>query len=80
MSVPNLSDLLTIAKTTVKELQPSEQFIVRDLFRGFEWNRIQKGDRTRLGAAFHVWALAGGKSSLKPLGKTPQNQQIYEKL
>ncbi len=80
MSASSISNLLEVAQSTLKELHAGEQFIVKDLFRGFEWNRIYKGDRTRLGSSFYAWALAEGKSSIQSLGKTPQNQQIYEKL
>ena len=53
---------------------------MKDLFRGFVWNRIARGDRTRLGGMMLNYAGGDGASVLEPVAKTPQNQQIYKKL
>lgn len=76
----SLEELAHIAKNTIKELDSGEEFIVRDLFRGFEWNRIKKGNRTKLGSLFYNFGTNEGKKSILALGKTPQNQQRYRKL
>ncbi|MGN7299087.1 DUF1413 domain-containing protein [Ferdinandcohnia sp. SAFN-114] len=76
----SLEELLVIAKDTIKEIEKGEEFIVKELFRGFEWNRIGKGNRTKLGAMFFNFAENEGKQHLKGIGKTPQNQQKYRKL
>lgn len=75
-----LQDLFDIAIRTLPEVEPGEIFIVRDLFRGFEWNRIKKGNRTKLGGVFYAYAQNAGANCVEPIGKTPQNQQIYKKL
>lgn len=75
-----LHDLFDIAVQTLNDVQQGEKFIVKDLFRGFEWNRIAKGNRTKLGSIFFAYAQGQGMNDIYPLGKTPQNQQIYEKL
>lgn len=74
-----LQELFDCAVNTVNQVEGGEEFIVRDLFRGFEWNRIAKGNRTKLGGMFFAYAKADGSFALEPLGKTPQNQQIYKK-
>lgn len=77
----SLQDLFEIVIETLDDVNTGEVFIVKELFRGFEWNRIKKGNRTKLGSM--VLAYANGKegsSVIEPLGKTPQNQQIYKKL
>jgi len=79
-SYTSLKELMSIAKETVAELRQDEQFIVKELFRGFEWNRIAKGDRTKLGSMFFNYAENEGSTLILPLGKTPQNQQMYKKL
>ena len=60
-------------------VQSGENFMVKDLFRGVEWNRIPKGFRTKLGGMFFAYVSGEAKKSFEPVGKTPQNQQIYKK-
>jgi len=73
--------LLDIAKETVKnEVNSGEIFMVKDLFRGFEWNRIPVHDRTVLGSMFLAYAKYEAASMLALEKKTPQNQQRYKKL
>ena len=74
-----LEELFVIAKDTVNEVKQGEQFIVKELFRGFEWNRIAKGDRTKLGGMFFSY-VKNEATNIKSLDKTAQNQQKYEKL
>lgn len=76
----SLEDLLKIVKSTLDDLNPGEIFIVKELFRGFEWNRIAKGNRTKLGALVFNFAKSEGSTIIEPLGTTPQNQQQYKKL
>lgn len=60
-------------------VQSGENFRVKDLFRGVEWNRIPKGLRTKLGALFFAYVNGEAKDAFEPAGKPPQNQQIYSK-
>lgn len=76
----SLEELLIISKDTLNELQTGEIFIVKELFRGFEWNRIAKGNRTKLGSMFFNYANNEGETIIEPLGKTPQNQQQYKRI
>ncbi|WP_034438048.1 DUF1413 domain-containing protein [Clostridium ihumii] len=76
----SLQDLFNESVNTLSDLQPGEIFIVKQLFRGFEWERISKGNRTKLGSMFFNYANSAGSSIIQPLGKTPQNQQQYKKL
>lgn len=75
-----VTDLLSYAQAETGRLLSGEEFMVRDLFLGYEWNRIDKGNRTRLGSAFFAYAQGEGASTITPLGKTPQNQQRYKRL
>lgn len=76
----SLDELFEIVKSTLAELNTGEEFIVKELFRGFEWNRIAKGTRTKLGSMVFNFANHEGSTIIGPLGKTPQNQQKYKKL
>ncbi|MGL4912153.1 MAG: DUF1413 domain-containing protein [Romboutsia sp.] len=76
----SLQDLFNESVNTLSDLQSGEIFIVKQLFRGFEWERIQKGNRTKLGSMFFNYANNNGSSIIVPLGKTAQNQQQYRKI
>lgn len=78
-NLTSLQDLFNVAVDTLSDLQPGEEFIVKQLFRGFEWERIDKGNRTKLGSMFFNYANNNGSNFIEPLGKTPQNQQKYMK-
>ena len=47
-----VNDLLFIAINETKKLNANEIFLVRDLFKGYEWNRISRSDRLLLGTLF----------------------------
>lgn len=74
-----LQALLDIAIQTLPDVDSGETFIVKDLFRGFEWSRIPVGNRSKLGAMFFAYCNREGAQVLESFGKTPQNQQIYRK-
>lgn len=76
----SLQELFNHAVQSLADVQPGEQFIVRDLFRGFEWKRIARGDRTKLGSMFFAYIGSKGQNMATPLGKTAQNQQIYQRI
>lgn len=77
----SLEDLLSIVIDTLDEVNTGEIFIVKELFRGFEWNRIGKGNRTKLGSMVFAYANGDeGSTVIQSLDKTPQNQQKYKKL
>lgn len=77
-SETSLSDLFEIAIKATEDLSPNEEFIVKDLFRGFEWNRIPKGNRTKLGSQFFTYVNSNKCENIITLGKTAQNQQRYK--
>lgn len=75
----SLKELFNEAVATLNEINfEDKEFVVRDLFRGFEWNRIPKGTRTKLGSMFFEYAKSPSNSLITPLGKTAQNQQLYK--
>ena len=77
----SLSELFDIVVSTLNDVESGEIFIVKELFRGFEWNRIPKYYRTKLGSMVLAYANGDGADIFEALDhKTPQNQQIYKKL
>lgn len=62
----------------LKILNDGEVFLVKDLFKGYVWNRIPRKDRLLLGTLFlnHVSKMNG---NLKAIEKTSSNQQRYKK-
>ncbi|WP_304507608.1 single-stranded DNA-binding protein [Anaerotignum sp.] len=48
----SVNELLDIAKSKIINLKAGEIFLVRDLFKGYQWNRISRSDRLLLGTLF----------------------------
>lgn len=71
--------MLTEAIHETKNLHVGEVFLVRDLFKGYAWNRIPHKDRLLLGILFlnHVNTMNDG---LLAIEKTSSNQQRYKKI
>ena len=75
-----LTDLIGYAQSQIQNLVAGEEFMVKDLFLGYEWNRIDLGNRSRLGSSFFAFAQGAGAAQITPLDKTPQNQQRYRRI
>ena len=73
----NVNDLLYQAVNEILNLNVGEVFLVRDLFKGYEWNRIPRSDRLLLGTLFlnHIHK-DGGK--IQVIEKTSSGQQRYK--
>lgn len=74
--MPRVNDLLTLAIKEARCLRLAEVFLVRDLFKGYEWNRISRSDRLLLGTLFlnYVNTNAG---EIRAIEKTSSGQQKY---
>ena len=75
MAIAN--DLLDRAIEETKHLYTNEIFLVRDLFKGYEWNRISRSDRLLLGTLFLNYVHTLG-TRLEPIEKTSSGQQKYK--
>jgi hypothetical protein len=75
----DVNELLEEAISETKNLNDGEVFLVKDLFKGYVWNRIPRKDRLLLGTLFlnRVNKMDG---NFKAIEKTSSNQQRYEKL
>lgn len=74
-------DCLKIAVQETTYLQSGEEFLVKDLFKGYEWNRLGIGERRSLGALFLNEVKNGHlKEIIQITKKSSANQQIYTKI
>lgn len=74
--MPTVNDLLEIAKAELFYLLPGEVFLLRDLFKGYEWNRISRSNRLLLGTLFLNYIKTNDVGVL-PIEKTSSGQQRY---
>lgn len=74
----NANELLEIAKEELKNIDSEEVFLVRDLFKGYEWNRISKSNRLLLGTLFLNY-IKSTDVGIVPIEKTSSGQQRYKK-
>ena len=77
--MPNVNDLLSKAINETARLKKGETFIVRDLFKGYEWNRISRGDRLLLGTLFLNY-VNSEHVNVAPMEKSSSGQQKYQRL
>lgn len=76
--MPNVNELLEIAKAEIERLKTDEIFLLRDLFKGYEWNRISRSDRLLLGTLFLNY-IKSNDISVVSIEKTSSGQQKYKK-
>ncbi len=74
----DVNRLLDEAILETDKLNEGEIFLVKDLFKGYFWNRIPRRNRLLLGVLFlnHIQKTNG---IIKPIEKTSSNQQRYQK-
>ena len=73
----NANELLEIAKDETKNLISGEVFLLRDLFKGYEWNRISRTNRLLLGTLFLNYIKSTDTVGVVPIEKTSSGQQKY---
>ncbi len=74
----DVNELLEEAMKETDRLLDGEVFLVKDLFKGYVWNRIAVKDRLLLGTLF-LNAVHSGKYDLHAIEKTSSHQQQYKK-
>lgn len=75
-----MTDVNTLLEKAIAEmalLKDDEVFLVRDLFKGYEWNRIALKDRLLLGTLF-LNRVNKDNLSVIILAKTSSGQQKYK--
>ena len=73
----DVNKLLELAIKETENLVSGEIFLVKKLFKGYEWNRIPRSDRLLLGTLFlnYVNRIDG---VIRAIEKTTSGQQKYK--
>ena len=77
-----MTDVNKLLAESIKEAQnlyEGEVFLVKDLFKGYVWNRIPRKDRLLLGTLF-LNSVNQMDADLKAIEKTSSNQQKYMRV
>lgn len=77
--MPSVNELLDIARSELTKHLPGEVFLVRDLFKGYEWNRIARSDRLLLGTLFLNY-IKTNSIEIVSIEKTSSGQQRYQRI
>jgi hypothetical protein len=78
-SKTDIESLVVHAISEIPNLYPGEKFMVRDLFLGYEWNRLSNYVRANVGSGFYHQYAQNDGSQVIILEKSARNQQIYSK-
>lgn len=77
--MPSVNELIEIGKSELSNILIEEVFLVRDLFKGYEWNRISRSDRLLLGTLFLNY-IKTNNTGIIPIEKTSSGQQRYKRI
>lgn len=75
--VSDINVLLEKAVNETTELFDGEVFLLRDLFKGYEWNRISRSNRLLLGTLF-LNKITSENLEITVSAKTSSGQQKYQ--
>lgn len=77
--MPDVNTLLDMAIKEADNLFDGEEFLVKDLFKGYEWNRIPRKNRLLLGTLFLNY-VNKTNNEIIAVEKTSSNQQKYKRI
>ncbi len=75
----DVNKLLDYAVLEAVKINKEEIFLVKDLFKGYEWNRIPRKNRLLLGTLFLNY-ITKEERGIVPIEKTSSGQQKYKRL
>ncbi len=73
-----VNELLKAAVKEIRHLKEGEVFLLKDLFKGYIWNRIPVPERLLLGTLFLNYAHKA-EGEIEIMEKTSSHQQRYRK-
>ncbi len=71
--------LLDMVKHETEKLHAGERFILRDLFKGYQWKRIASDDRKTLSKQFWNYVSHHDTKHIVPLDKKEEEQEYERK-
>lgn len=71
--------LLRIIAEKIDSLDEGNEFFLKDLFNGIEWNEFQTGERLSLGRRFKNSVLTKKIANVIYIGKASNNSALYKK-
>jgi len=72
-----LNELLLRAEKETEHINEGEIFLLKDLFKGYEWNRVSLKNQLIFAFLFFVNSTSG---SIVAFEKTSSKQQKYKKI
>lgn len=75
----DVNELLEQAINETGNLKTGEIFLVKELFKGYVWNRIPRNERLLLGTLFLNYINKNIDNSIQAIEKTSSGQQRYVK-
>ena len=75
-----MNPLLNIAINNLDNLKSGEVFLVKELFLGYEWNRLSAYERTNLGILFIDQVRNDPSLNVIRLPKTASNHTRYKRI
>lgn len=73
-----MEELLQSALEELNKLESEEEFLLKDLFLGYRWNRIDRGERLILGNMF-LHHVRTNRTDVEVLPRGTSGQQRYRK-
>lgn len=73
------NEFLTKAIAHIATIQSNEVFFVKDLFRGTEWNDLERGEKLGFGKHFKNAIMNGTIPEVEYIGKADNNSAQYRK-
>lgn len=64
----------------IDKIKPGESFTVKDLYAGYEWNRLPLKRKIIVSAAFNKFSQKGGSDLVSQNGRTLTQRQLYKKV
>jgi hypothetical protein len=71
--------LITKGRKKLNKIKIGDQFVLKDLYAGIEWNDLSKGERMMLGKVFKNKVNDGIIPNVVCVGKADNNSTMYKK-